>query len=282
MSVNERDSAGTPRWRAVARLPGSLWRLARGLARLLPGAALVALLVSLVPLFSFGFGVYQYVQQTKIEPLNRPPVLSLSADLEEVGRKDTVVALRANIKLTNMSDRRVRILSSWYNIEASRLSVPLAELDNQAYSDLALHAVKQNNSPATARAIRHSADPFVVIASGKILPERNWFDTKEEFSLQYVFYIPENRYDLVRLTSQISLAKEDERLCTQWWPDERGGIWSFHYERRDPDPSCEELSVRETDAWQTRDTDRTNLEKKYGLASTNNIAEFSLWALPKK
>jgi hypothetical protein len=271
MSTNASTVQRPSRGRPLQALRGRL-------GTLLPWAGLVTLLVGLVPLFTFGFGVYQYVHQTKIEPLNRPPVLSLSAGLEEVGRKDTFVAIRANIKLSNMSDRRVRILSSWYNIEASRLSFPGDEPDDQEYSDLALSAVKVNNAPVAARALRYATDTFVVIGFGRILPERSWFDTKEDFSLHHVFYIPDARCDVVRLTSQVNLAKDDERLCIHWWADERGGVWSFHYERWHADPSCEELSARESDAWQTRDTDPNSLEKKYGLASTNNIAELSLWA----
>jgi hypothetical protein len=197
--------------------------------------------------------------------------------LEESGRQDSLIALTSTVTIENNSKTRVRILGASYNIEGGEIDpFSIGATDSEYVSQFA--ELQGIFAADTMDAINIRVSRFLngsrwmVVQSGVLLGRGWWFDPDERVTRRFVTYIPEGRFDLLRLTADLNVAKADSRLEDKniYWFSNAGRLtslpseisWEFERIYR---PGADTTALS------------TMIHEKYGAAHTGSTTELSLW-----
>lgn len=148
------------------------------------------------------WGGYTFIYREIIIPARRPAALVVTPTLEAIGRRGDTILAKATFHMVNHSASRVYAPAIWYSVRGLKLQGTAT--DDSTY-------LRQNRDAAskpypTARFSEYTAAD--VIGTGKVVGEvETWWDTDAEQRLEFLLYIPADRYDAAQLGVTALVAK---------------------------------------------------------------------------
>jgi hypothetical protein len=247
------------------------------------------------------FGVYQFIWNTHVEPTTRPPNLLLSSSIDEVGRKDSWIVLNVRSSIVNKSNRRLKILHSWFNMYGYRFPPSgHEEMSTEDYGLTMLSRVNVEAATEDTHSSRYKRDEVEVLYSGKMMETGAIFQINEDYATQLVFNVKESAHDVVRFRFDVTITTEEEYLCTEWATGGRGEVWADVADRvvwafpSEGWPlirqtrSCKEalteraqLRAQEREVWEEYwRRENRRLFEHYKLGHTHSTVEYALMPRP--
>lgn len=214
------------------------------------------------------WAIWKFIYEDRILPERIPPHVIMTSEMEKIGQKNSLLAIRVRINVHNSSSRKVNVLTSWYQISAAKIRA--YELDDSTFSA----SLEENmNGQFFTRLPRNFYDEvFQIIEAGKFLDNGWWFEADEKSSVDFVVYIPENKYDLIRLLAGINVGKNVEPFVFRWNVTEDCKFEQFTYLKME---GFEQDSSR-VELYDPLGKHK-KLQQKYHLVMTQTNSELSLW-----
>lgn len=172
-----------------------------------------------IVLFATAWGVYTFVYKETILPSRRPATLTVSTNLEELGRTSETVLIRLRIHAVNRTDRKVYVPALWYTVCGLKLQGQTPEeSDYRSQVEFAPDAELQARYSSIA-----AAD---VVAVGTILNRiTSYYEPTDETTNEVLFEVPVDKYDALQARAQFFLTRETEGLALSGWRvGERGEL----------------------------------------------------------
>jgi hypothetical protein len=221
---------------------------------------------------------YTFVYENKIKPSLEQPEIPVTASLKEVGQRDGMIAIEADVKARNASKTRVTVIAAYYNVTGYKID-RLTELGTDAYAaDIRrqLDENKTSKDTVVSRFKTPDQDEGLLVHSSNLL-QNSWLDPGDEYSRDTIFYVPKDRYDLLVIKFNTIIAKNPDYLAKQWQVDNEGRIYADYFVRREDRPRVppkpfDKLSEEEIKVILT----------KYGLNNYDVISGLSLWYSPSR
>jgi hypothetical protein len=194
-----------------------------------PGAPQVSTAVRRVQLVAVAgiiLGVAQFVFTTVYGPATAGPHIEVTSTLERIGEKKGVVAVKAQVTLTNLGQRKVTVIDSIFRVTGQDIRKrPLASdtscfrrrkdpkrqprVPKNGFCNM-LEPVAESRTLALGGFVarRGSAEKNgEAVASGQVL-ERGWFfEPRESFRREFIVHVPAGRYDLLRVFTHLAIAE---------------------------------------------------------------------------
>ncbi len=155
-----------------------------------------------IVLFATISAFYQFIYKERIVPSRRPPVLTIQATLEAVGRKGPLVLVRARVRVANQSDVKVWVPALWYNIVAYRAGDET--LSDSTFAPFVRQMIANKGEAAS----RYSPPASMqVVAVWHLSTTYFWYQPKDESTNETLFYVPADRFDAVMMQAQMVMTK---------------------------------------------------------------------------
>jgi hypothetical protein len=161
----------------------------------------------LIGLVGTAFGVFQFWFAQQYLPTREPAALEASAVLEPVGAvAGGLKAFRATVSLKNVGKTKVIALAAAYNVSGT-LS-PAKEFE-PAPTKVLEPFLSQSIDPYATRYSRHAGlgPAPEIVQAGRLFAENRYVEPGEQVLRQFMVFVPECRYALLRLRSQVVVAK---------------------------------------------------------------------------
>ncbi len=140
----------------------------------------------------------------RIPPAAAPSV-AVDVKLEQLPPKRGMARLEGTLTVRNTSSTKVWVLGSLYNLlgaSAERESKTPHEFSQELEQNLEQEFLTYGTSHYTTK--RYAA----LIESGQFVGDLTYFVPGDELTYHQIFFVPNGRYDLVRLTAMVAIAKE--------------------------------------------------------------------------
>jgi hypothetical protein len=161
--------------------------------------------VFLAGLAGLAFTVFQYWYANQYIPAAAPPALTTTAKLEQLGIRGGLVAYRATITTKNAGTAKVVALASTYAVTGWTVTPRRSSGDAE---EVAAPFEVQAPDPQISRFSleTHETAPELVQV-GRLFSDGRSFEPSEEATREYVVYVPEDTYDLLRVRAHVVVAK---------------------------------------------------------------------------
>lgn len=162
-------------------------------------------------LFATAWGVYTFVYKETILPARRPATLTVTTELEELGRNADRVLMRLRIHAINRTERKVYVPALWYSVRGIQLAPQQQSLDE--------YRSRIGSLPQAEVHARHSAVTGAdVVAVGTILNEITcYYEPTDETTNEVLFEVPADHYDALEARARFFVTKETEGLSLAEW-----------------------------------------------------------------
>lgn len=215
------------------------------------------------------WAVWKFIYEDRILPQKLPPHLIMASEMEIIGTKNSMTAIRVKVDIHNSSQRKIPVLSSWYHIAGSRIDS--YELEDKDFSNALKKNMNDRNSNGRTPRYFYDKD-FIIIEAGKLLDEGWWFEANEKFTKSFIVLVPANNYDLIKLQADVNVAKNIEPFFEKWEVNEDCSVSPLTYLR---------LDGFEQDSSRAEQYDplakHKELQADHHLVHTNTSSELSLW-----
>lgn len=161
----------------------------------------------LIGLVGVAFGAFQFWFAQQYLPTREPAALEASAVLEPIGAvSGGLEALRATVSLKNVGKTKVIALAAAYNVSGT--SNPAKEF-KPAPKKVLEPFLSQSIDPYATRYSRHAGlgPAPEIVQAGRLFAENRYVEPGEQVSRRFIVFVPACRYTLVRLRSQVVVAK---------------------------------------------------------------------------
>jgi len=158
------------------------------------------------------WGGYTFIYREIIIPARRPAALVVTPTLEAIGRRGDTILAKATFHMVNHSPSKVYAPAIWYAVRGLKLQA--VATDDTTYLR---QSREQADKPyPTARFSEFTAAE--VIGTGKVATEvETWWEPEAEQRLEYLLYIPADRYDAAQLQVVTLVAKDVSDLKEIRW-----------------------------------------------------------------
>jgi len=166
------------------------------------------------------WGGYTFIYREIIIPARRPAALVVTPTLEAIGRHGDTILAKATFHMVNHSASRVYAPAIWYSVRGLKLQ----GLATEDTTYLRQNQEAANKPYPTARFSEYTVAD--VIGTGKVASEvETWWDTEAEQSLEFLLYIPADRYDAAQVTVTSLVAKNvGDVKEVSWRTNEAGDL----------------------------------------------------------
>ena len=221
------------------------------------------------------WGVYVFWYKKHYVPSRLPPYLVISTNLQKVGRKGPLRAIRAEFSVINKSKTRVEVLASWYNAIGVNISYAGEDKINDD-SPFGKNFIEHlNNDPGpiiTRRDI--TVDNIEVVAVGRLLEEGTWLLPDEEISNRIVFYVSD-QFDNLEVHVAIQTARDKEGMHQEWTRNDKGMLQSIIYLKL---PGFDAEHRRNRERFDASGSKRhQTIQNRKGLGRNVYVGLISLW-----
>lgn len=171
------------------------------------------------------WGIYTF-WHTQIEaPRSAPVNVTTEVQLRVAGRVDeapapTLVAVEATITASNPSPRAVHLLPGYWLAYGTDVSAA----DNREWTEALALSIDRRSSGVTGGRYYH-ASPERLVAGGPAFVD-TVLQPNERVSRSVIFYIPEHRFNLLRVRAVLPSADKSEALDVDYAYDETGLVRS--------------------------------------------------------
>ncbi|MGA4867175.1 hypothetical protein ACPB9J_31540 [Streptomyces lavendulocolor] len=157
----------------------------------------------------------QFWYSARWEPSNAPPVLAVENTIDDLEIRGDHVEFTVGITLKNTGKTPVRMLTSLYEITGTDVSV---KRNPTALVDLPLSDIMGGNYGSAARVSTYAAYGIPqLIQAGPVGEDYAWIGPGEEYGTTLRAHVPAGRFNLLRITSDVAVARAD-RVTVEDWP----------------------------------------------------------------
>lgn len=161
--------------------------------------------------FATIWGVYTFVYKETILPARRPATLTVTAEMEELGRKEDRVLMRLRIHAVNRTDRKVYVPALWYSVRGVQLAAQGEALEQ--------YRARIGSTPQAEINARYSGVAGAdVVAVGTILNQvTSFYEPTDETTNEVLFEIPAELYDALEARAEFFVTKDTEGVSLAEW-----------------------------------------------------------------
>ena len=163
---------------------------------------------------------YTFVYEAKIKPSEQPPQMIVTGQLEQIGRNGSMISLRATLQVKNPGKDRVIILAAYYNLigyDVKETSVqeqsPGRYIERQESRKIPSSTPKplkpcQSRYDEEINASKfYKKENVEFINAGNLLI--GWqLDPDDQYTREYVFYVPDGKYNTAQLRFDTYITKD--------------------------------------------------------------------------
>jgi hypothetical protein len=163
--------------------------------------------VQIVAVAGIGLGVAQFVFTTVYGPTPAGPHLEVRGVLQRLGEKDDLVAVKAQITLKNSGQRSIVVVDSVYRVKGDLvLEIPDKR---RTFRNKIVAAAKANTPGLDHVDETRDVDRWqsTMVQAGQIIDRGFWFEPGESSTREFVFYVPDGRYDLLGLSAELTIGE---------------------------------------------------------------------------
>lgn len=232
------------------------------------------------------WAISTFVYSEKIKPQNEPPEVAVQATLEEVGRNQSAVAVKATVSARNIGKTKVSVIAAYYNVEGFKIE-RLSKSDDGAYHRYAageLDKLAKPESPGDvtlSRYTKHHGSQGAVVHSSNLM--QNWtMDPGDEYSRNTVFYVASADYNHLKINFKIYVARNsnyENKIHRHWQlADDKDEI-AAEFFVKDGGKPCDETSPEKNCAPfnPRKNADHKKIIEEYGMTHYDALSELSLW-----
>jgi len=166
-------------------------------------------------------GAWEFILKDVIRPANRPTALNISASMEIVGRKDSLLMIKSTVETSNPTDRRIYVPAFWHVVRGYGLST-----DDLSYK--ADHKELIASNPDFTTLVTYT--PFnssEVVAQQRICFEGSeWWEPDDKTHDEIIFTIPTRLYDYLDMQVTYFHTRDISKLDTPQWTTLEDGSWN--------------------------------------------------------
>ncbi|MGW1767058.1 hypothetical protein ACWCQL_23690 [Streptomyces sp. NPDC002073] len=149
-------------------------------------------------------------------PSNSPPVVAVETGMEDVEDTGDHIEFSLWVSVENKGKTPVRMLTSLYEVSGTRVTVGDAPT---ASGELPYGRILGGNYGSAARLNPFAAyDTPQTIQVGPVGEDYAWIGPDEEFRMRLRAQAPRDRFDLLRLTADVAVARADRVEVDEWQP----------------------------------------------------------------
>jgi hypothetical protein len=218
------------------------------------------------------WAAYTFVYKEMIQPSLLPSHISIKSELSKVGKKDSMIAIKAKFTITNNSKKRAILLPSSFAV----LGVTnIGKKTKENKSDINLMFEKADNLIISSEDSIIAHNGFITqkkfIMTGPLF-EQWLFDPNETASNSLIFYIPNNTFDNIEMMGLFAIVNNSEGISdyAEWsiFKDGSSSVTLFREGKNKKD--------RGNFIDKYNKNDRAFLEKRdFGIITANTV--LSLW-----
>jgi len=216
-----------------------------------------------------------------VEPRRQPATLCVTSSLKEISKTDQLTAVQVTINMKNSSTQKVIVLDSWFNVSGIEITPRENPPNDTKFAD-EINQIIVNGASSLDHVYRYSQEKNNALITGGLLLDKTWyFDPGEETSANFVVYVPNGKYQLLRLYSNITLSKSDEveveREKSQTQQDQK-----VKKEDKDLEPAFYDVKPKcllwrfHCRSQRVRLDPGTDRFVRYGIANTHSVSELGL------
>lgn len=166
----------------------------------------VSHIVQALAILAAGFwAFYTFIYEDRIKPASEPPITSITTSLTPVGKKGSLVAIQAKTQLRNIGKVRIRLLADTFNVVGITIQTGRSEEKHSGSIKSSLYSKEVGTQ--------------VLMKSGELLkgatvdPNGSYYlDPNESVNKDFIIYVPDNKFDLIRMKSVFVITKNFTRM----------------------------------------------------------------------
>ena len=174
----------------------------------------------------FGFGIYQFVYVNIMQVSRQPAALVLACDVQQVGHRGPLTALKVTTSIHNTSKVRVYAMAAWFNVQGIKIT-PHPPVEDAAYHQYVASVTgdQKFKEGSVVNVGRHWEEHGgQIIDCGKVMADENWFEPDESDTTTMMVYVPTDRYDLIKVGFSVAMSKNSDKVRTRLLADGDGAL----------------------------------------------------------
>lgn len=157
----------------------------------------------------------QFLHGSLYSPSLRAPQISVTAQISNVRAGEKSISFNCSIKVRNDGDTKSIVLGSLYTIGGATVA---ANERGSEYSDLEPPIVAGAVAVSRNSKYFHVSSP-TLLQFGSIFQDGTWFEPGQELTTTFLGYVPKEKFDLLRLTTDFWFAKGDKFRIDLYHPE---------------------------------------------------------------
>ena len=151
----------------------------------------------------------QFWYSNQYLPSTATPVLSIKSKLSSpYPHRFGLAATTAQIEIRNTGNAPVTILTSIYRITGTAIRTPL-QVTAEPDPGRVPHATNDNPGPSARYSTFSLYGPAQLIQFGQLVLDQAWLEPDEYTTATVVAYFPQDKFDMLRLTTDMAFVRED-------------------------------------------------------------------------
>lgn len=173
-----------------------------------------------VILFVAGLSSYEFILKDIIRPAQEPTAFDLVATLENVGKKNENILVRASITARNPTDRRIYVPAFWFTVRGYWLF-------DSTEPVLTNHKSILEMGPGD-----ELISTYAPIESSEIVAQKRicytgdtWCEPDEKINDEVIFALPEGKFDFLEMQVFYMQTRDNSALDDPIWDAREDGSW---------------------------------------------------------
>ena len=222
------------------------------------------------------WAIWVFTYENIIKPRQEKPNVVVSTSLEEGGRDNGLIAIKATATVRSVGKRRAAILGAWFNVEGVHLTPkqgPAADAYRESVARQLGKRRPEDNSEIDMHASRYSdydednSLNKTYIFSTNFLLNRSTLNPDEDETKVVTFHVPDKGFDLVRVILHVIYASDHSPFRPEWFADADGQLKLRVYVK-----ACDGCPEEEYNA-----AAHQSIRQQYELSHVQSVIDLPLW-----
>lgn len=166
---------------------------------------------------------YIFKYQYQVLPETEPTSLVLKSSIEYSGSLDSLDFYDISLSIANKSKSRIKIPASFYNVTG--MHVGQYENPSRRFPG----GILRPDSVYLNNYFSYDTSSSVIIQTDRILDDDSYISPESEFNVHHSFAIPNNRFDVLVITTSSISSKKDAGIAIKWASDNIGRISAYPF-----------------------------------------------------
>ena len=164
------------------------------------------------------WAIYNFIYKEIIKPKLLPSHISIKLDLSKAGKRNSLLAVKADFTILNNSKRKAVLLPSVYAVWGARNTRQLKKkgAKEQEYAILRNLQNMFIDTRDEMTSLVGSKVEKTFVASGPVF--KGWyFDSHESATKSLVIFVPDNTYDYIEMTGYFAVVNDETDIDEAEW-----------------------------------------------------------------